>query len=947
MTNNMTTLSGLQFTRGILKLGEMNDYLVPVLDFPFDPMLDILLEMRSILDEGNGEQGKPKKPPTGTLNNFLLFLVPGLSHPFIQNYAEPGRCLPQCRQWFSPMPALGIPQLAGKPKYEPIPPDLLRQIVNFWLDVVISETTWYFTEEELEQPQVIDCVNSAKQSVNDTQFAWDYVKVSDLWQQRRERAIGYRALRSLLATQFIVASRINPLEVDGEQLIWRTAHEADALIPVTQALQHDNGSYYAYTMNLILRDMPGRAEPLIYFIPRLRRYMSQKVTWTGSNAVRVMVEYPSPLDNTLKVPVSVPTQVPVRIRYSSPDKKYVYKGHVLPMLQRLIGDTDAHKALIDAQNLLNVPQDYVRPRPGVHDAAYLMVYNAQMSPNPTLDPGLPMPTIKRLYHATVNYLEGWMQAESAHPIISAQTITTDDIVKGERLSLASLATMKNRFKFWIGSTKPAKKRLDWIPLIHDRFRLAVAGKPLVVLLIADTDNALTAIENDVRGVLSILDEDIPAGFEIQRIKTPNEFLLKMDKISERAWRGDVRKMQDKLKDLHDTEGKHIRLDKNKCYVAIIQRPFEPDSQDARKLDDQKKSALRAALGSMRIRSQMVRPFPDEDIDGLQNRKYFTPRTRTGQSSTEERGRLMHAISDALIRGTGMTYGSPSQHYVDLLGFDPAIAEQIVVEYWVRHRVHKPKTDFVAVVRQHANGYIDVILPNSKNGEPEQPRSVHELGWYLQALFAKGKEHDRVYTRYENTDVPDDRVLTFFQSQLYARDVPTLIVPQVGDWQSRGTEWFSDAVYQQNQVSPGDFTKKAHELTNVRVVKMLTDVQYNMRYWLDMLDDNLVNIDSLVAVRDQFADIATLYSIDSREEDNLVSSNKDLESLYQRGRVVEFAALVMQPEDTTEQQYAWCSIPHLARIHPGWSMGTTIYPYPYHIVGSAIDDALWAVFDEKR
>ena len=943
MTNSVTD-TRLQFTRGILKLGEMNDYLVPILDFPFDSMLDILLEMRSILDGG---KNKPKKPPTGTLNDFLLFLVPGLSHPFIQNYAEPGRCLPQSRQWFSPMPALGIPQLADKPGYEPIPPDLLRQIVNFWLDVVISGTTWYFTEGELEQPQVIDCIDRAKQSVNDTQFAWEYVKVSDLWQQRRERAIGYRALRSLLATQFIVASRISPLEVDGEQLIWRTAHEADALIPVTQALQHDDGSYYAYTMNLTLRDMPGRAEPLIYFIPSLRRYMSQKVTWTGNNDVRVMVEYPSPLDKALKVPVSVPTQVPVRITYSSPEKKYVYRGHVLPMLERLIGDTDAHKALIDAQSLIDVPQNYVKSRPGVHNAAYLMVYNAEMSPNPTLNSGLPMPTIKRLYHATVNYLEGWMQAELAHPVMSAQTITTEDIVKDERLSLVSLATMKNRFKFWVGSAKPAKKRLNWIPIIHDRFRLALDGKPLVILLFADKDNALAAMENDVRGVLAILDGNIPAGFEIYHINTPNEFILKIDQISERAWRSDVRKMQDRLKDLYDSEGNRIPLDEDKCYVAIVQRPSEPDTQDARKLDDQKKSALRAALGSTRIRSQMVRPFPDEDIDGLQNRKYFTPRTKTGQSSTEERGRLMHTMSDALIRGTGMTYGPPFHHYVDVLGFDPSMAERIVVEYWVRHRVHKPKTDCVAVVRQYANGYIEVILPNSKNGEPERPRSVHELGWYLQTLFAKGKENDRVYTRYENTDLPDDRVLTFFQSQLYARDVPTLIVSQVGDWQSRGTEWLSDAVYQQNQVALGDFIKKADELANVRIVKMLTDVQYNMRYWLDMSDDQLVNIDSLVAVRDQFADIATIYSIDSREEDNLESSNKDLESLYQRGRVIEFATLVMQPEDTTEQQYAWCSIPHLARIHPGWSMGTTIYPYPYHIVTNAIDDALWAVFDEKR
>ena len=52
-------------------------------------------------------------------------------------------------------------------------------------------------------------------------------------------------------------------------------------------------------------------------------------------------------------------------------------------------------------------------------------------------------------------------------------------------------------------------------------------------------------------------------------------------------------------------------------------------------------------------------------------------------------------------------------------------------------------------------------------------------------------------------------------------------------------------------------------------------------------------------------------------------------------------------DDIDQQYAWCSIPHLARIHPGWSMAKTVYPYPYHVVCNIVDDALWAVYEEKR
>jgi copper ion binding protein len=75
-----------------------------------------------------------------------------------------------------------------------------------------------------------------------------------------------------------------------------------------------------------------------------------------------------------------------------------------------------------------------------------------------------------------------------------------------------------------------------------------------------------------------------------------------------------------------------------------------------------------------------------------------------------------------------------------------LTEQIVVEYWLRYKVQEPKTDYIAVVRQHPNGYIDVILPNPKNGQPEQPRSIHETNLHLQTLFAMNRKEHRVYTK---------------------------------------------------------------------------------------------------------------------------------------------------------------------------------------------------------
>jgi hypothetical protein len=178
-------------------------------------------------------------------------------------------------------------------------------------------------------------------------------------------------------------------------------------------------------------------------------------------------------------------------------------------------------------------------------------------------------------------------------------------------------------------------------------------------------------------------------------------------------------------------------------------------------------------------------------------------------------------------------------------------------------------------------------------------------------------------------------------------VPTIIVPQVGDWRSRGTKWFADDDFKSNQIVIDNQVWNVDDLNNVRFVKMLTDENFNMRYWLDANGETDSNLDSLIAVRDSLAKNPTIYSIDSRQEVLLQSDNIKLEALYQRGQVIESAAFMMQEEDNIEQQYTWCMIPHLARIHLGWGMGSTIYPYPYHLVCCAIEDALWAVFEPKR
>jgi hypothetical protein len=86
--------------------------------------------------------------------------------------------------------------------------------------------------------------------------------------------------------------------------------------------------------------------------------------------------------------------------------------------------------------------------------------------------------------------------------------------------------------------------------------MAVKVEPLAILLFADKQNGLDAMEFDVRGVLAVLtrEDALPEGVTIHRFKMPNEFITKIDDITEKAWKADVKRLQAVLRNLRDGHG---------------------------------------------------------------------------------------------------------------------------------------------------------------------------------------------------------------------------------------------------------------------------------------------------------------------------------------------------------------------------------------------------------
>lgn len=922
MTQDIQTT--VQFTRGMMQYGQMNSYIVPVLDFPFEGALDILLQMRNILNyESNSEEPKPVYlPKTTLLNDLLRFFVPTIAQPFIINREKDFTVLPLSQKHFYPMPAIGIPRLKQEPnaQQEPLSASLLKQIAIFWIENTIEND--YFNEQEMMEQRVNQAVEKAKEEVKNAPVSWRYVNLQSLWYEDSSNdGLGYRAIQTLVAVQFVNNSKQEPTQLRKDEVKWRLAQEGTHLIPVSQWFLDDKTSEaYAYTIEIELRDMPGYDKTQLYITPRLRRYMSKK-TEEGDDAIRVMVELPTPLAETLPN-TQLTVQVPLRIKKLPPKWELAYQGHIVGMLQKLLGDNKEAK-IVSVNDLLKNPSTYLNSQPEWHNASYHVIYNTGMKPNHQLSPGLPDEYMRIITADIRTNLEEWFSIESPHPIDEPTLISRTINKVNDQFYTMSMKEIRDK-GIWLG--KSVKKRKTWITDIQKQFSISIDERPLKVFLIADNPYALQTMEFDVRSVLGLFDEELPKEFAIEGIVAPN---LLFDLIEGNA--------KDDAKSVYKWLRKEnlAQQSTDTVCVAIIQRPKEPKKSDEIKRDNMKKSSLRLAFSRAFIRTQMIRRFPDDKDRGLHLR---SAKKAKQPLFTQERSRLINAISDALITGNGVSYGTPAEIYSELLGFDRKVAEQIIVEYWVRIQVRKPKIDYIAIARQYANtGYIEIIFPDPDTGQPLNPMSVHDAYIYVQHLFANNEEDARVYSYYE--DNPKQYVFTFFQSQLTKREQPTLIVPQVGDWRSGKTNWFHDTQFTNrlNTVTIGDVTKSSEELENVRIVKMLTDEKYNMRYWLN--DKQARHKDALLAIPDTNCGVPTLYSVDMSSTSD--TDEMDIEDEYKRGRTIEFACVFSQLDDKGNE-LQWCKIPHVARIHPGWSNAKSIYPYPYHIVKKIVEDARWVI-----
>lgn len=916
-----TTQTTVQFIRGAMQYDQMNKYVVPALNFPFEDALDILLEMRQLLNN-EAKPDKPKTaylPKTALLNDLLRFFVPTLAQPFVINREKDFKILPLSQKRFYPMPAIGIPQLIDIPhtEEEPLSATLLKQIVTFWIENAVEYD--YFDAKEMEEQRVKFAVKNAKDQVQKATVTWQYENLQTLWQEdSSEDGLGYRAIQTLIAVQFVNNAKKEPTQLGEDAVEWRLAQEGTHLIPVSQWFRdNEKSEAYAYTIEIELRDMPGYDRTLLYIKPHLRRYMTRKTT-KGDDAIRVMVELPSPLAESLPT-MQIRVQVPLRIQKQAPSWKLAYTGHIADMLQKLLGENEKAK-IVPFKDLLKDPATYLNAQPEWHDAIYQVIYNTGMKPNHKLSPGLPDKYLQIITADIRTNLEEWFSIELSHSIDEATLISRTLNKVNDQFFTMSMQEIKDK-GIWLG--RSVKKRASWITDVQDRFKIAIGQRPMKVLLIADNPYALIAMDFDVRSVLGLFDNELPQGVTIEGIVAPNLLLS----LEEEKTKDDAKAIYKWLR-----ENNYGQKNTDTVCIAIIQRPKAPKKRDyeGQKHDNIKKQSLRIAFSRANIRTQMIRRFPDDKDRGLHIRK--------ASPFIKDRSRLMNAVSDALITGNGMSYGTPAEIFSKVLGFDPQFAQQIIVEYWVRIQVRKSKIDYIAVARQHADtGYIEIVFPDPVTGQPLDPMYVHDAYIYMQQLFAKGEEKDRKYSYYG--DNPKRDVFTFFQSQLTEREQPTLIVPQVGDWRSGETNWFHDSQFASglNTVTVGDVTKTSEELKNVRIVKMLTDEKYNMRYWLN--DKQEQHEDALLAIPDTVCGVPTLYSVDMSSTNDTDETN--IEDEYKRGRTVEFAFVLGQTGDEG-QELQWCKVPHVARIHPSWGKAKTIYPYPYHIVKKIVEDARWVI-----
>lgn len=892
-------------------------------------------------------------PPFECLNDVMVGSAPSFIHGF--------NPFGDSQKWIKS-------ELSTKPRYamaltsvNELPvwiPDIaqVNDLVFTWAEQWVRET---FDVAKFRGSN--DALESMRKAIYAVQTPWEYTNAAELWRQYidEEDTLVWSALSSVLAALFVhrMAGKVFPMS-DGEktQLItWQLTQEGNGrLAVVSEPFRHgklgdaEGKGLVAYKLEFVLQTIAGSSEPWIAVFVSRRRFADRKVT--AKNYQRDVTVLVSSATERKAGWAITPTWIRFQVKGwlkkdpkdadESVDDEDKLRGIFWRTDSQSLWEAWKARPLIDPRELFRTGGHIDAEQ---HQDRYLILHAEGMEYSPGTKHGAESGTSLLERKLIIGHVQEIMSdvltPDTSMAVDEISTLTVEDIFEQQLRALYTVEDIKRStralpIEHGTELSADVQRQLTRRTITDAAITVALGNKPLNLIIAAEELPARQVLEDYVRDTLFLEahealpscicltphqlrhDLNIPPGASIPEQKTKED--RERVKVSfpeewadkSRAWKEDFQGVV--MPDAHN--------------IALVELNGRSNA-----ITDKyawRKTAARRGIYEAGASSQFVLSIPQKMAG---DPKYF---------ATQARCRVINAVRDALVRQTGLLYGSLSELY-QYAGLEEQKAKQLVVIALYRFRQNSPqKVDYPYAVELYADNRVAVVLPDI-NGMPQSPVSYIEAAINIGQLFSRPMKQNWRSVNYQ-ADQQDTRLMDFAHAIIGSqRSQPTLILMEADGWRQRYLKITTNPSLSKDVVNLSGKSYTPKKLPNTTLLRIrdagtLNETPQFIAGEEPRWDDNNLPIDSdgMLGAVDAHGELIHFYSVarqsatidsDQDNEDFIFGDGGD--TAFKHQKIVEMLPWFAQSD---AERIVYCRIAHLLRFTPNWNHGNTVLPFPLHL-----------------
>lgn len=933
---------------------------IATLPFAHSEALDDLLGF-VLQNEPKRQAKKPKwdwseYPPFDQLNDVLTGSATSLVHGF-NNSGETEKW-PKSEFSVKPRSTLALTEIGGSPIWIPSI-DQINDLVFTWAERWVKDQ---FKVDKIRGGSAK--IETMRQAIYAQQTDWSYINAAELWKQYtdEENTLVWSALSSVLAALFVHRMQGKTfLMDDGEktqEVTWQLTQEGNGrLAVVSEPFPHGKAGtanekgFVAYKLEFVLQTVAGSNEPWIGVFVSRRRFADRRVATKNYNRdVTVLLSSGIPRKEGWSItPTWTRYKIGGWLKKVKTEDDYMVVGddHMRGLYWRseptTLWEAWNGRPLLDPHKLFQTG-GHPFGKPGTD--RYLILHAEGMEYTPGKEHGAKSGTSLVERKVLINHVSEVMQdilvSDTPVDVDALSTLEVKDIFANQLWALYTsedLRTSAQAIPVERGTGKSADDQRHAARRQVTDYALSVAlgNKPLNIILAAQEQPARQVLEQYVREALFLeVNEPLPSCICITPLQLKHELNIPPGlSILEQGTKED----REKAIVAFPAEWE----DKVRRWQTVVQPAIVPNAYNivlaelsgrSDAITDKytwRKSAARRGIYQAGASSQFVLTIPSKMAG---DPTYFAPFVPAARS------RVINGVRDAIIRQTGLVYGSLPELY-QYAGLDSVRANELIVVALYRFRQKSStKVDLPFAIELYPNGRVLVVLPND-DGIPDSPIP------YIEASIELGKRFSRpMKTHWRNVnfhaDQHDARLMTFAHAVITkARQVQSLVLMEADGWRQSYLKITTNSSIAKDvaDLAGSKYTPTNLPLTALIRLRDAGTLNETPQFiagdnpsWSG--DEVLMDSEGMLGAIDRRGGLTHFYSVArqsataTEDQDNEAYTFGDGgDTAFRHQKIIELLPWFAANED---DRVRFSRIAHFLRFTPAWNRGNTVQPWPMHL-----------------